>query len=210
MNAEISLLKLDAIALERHVDLDSDDICHYWREYTSGTSYDHSETNQLIRNFQISVLESHRKHHKELAIQQLSKEFIHVIPKESTYELCTFVPIPPSKPCEHPEYDNRLIKLLEEVGRLKNIQVDIRPLIIQTTETKPSKANEQRLSINALLQIYELNQKLLSPIPKGIIVFDDVLTKGTHFKAAKKLLQDTYSNIPVIGLFIAQAVYSEY
>ena len=90
--------------------------------------------------------------------------------------------------------------------------MDIRPLIAQTSEIIPSKVSEPeaRLNINELLQIYKINSELLNPMPKAILVFDAILTRGTHFKAAKKLLQDTYANVPIAGLFIAQAAYPEY
>lgn len=115
---EISLLRLDAIGLKRHIDLTDDDICYYWREYTSGRGFDYSKTNDLIKKFQIPISETHRKYYKEQAIEQLAEEFIRIIPKDSTYQKFTFVPMPPSKLCNHPEYDDRLTKLLEKISRL--------------------------------------------------------------------------------------------
>ena len=55
MKAEINPLQLDAIGLKKHLDLDN--ICYCWRTYTPDMGFDYSETNQLIHNFQISVLE---------------------------------------------------------------------------------------------------------------------------------------------------------
>ena len=40
-----------------------------------------------------------------------------------------------------------------------------------------------------------------------IIIFDDVLTKGSHFKAMQKILNLQYPQIPIVGLFIALSTY---
>lgn len=205
---KLNLLKLDGLALSQHVDLEKTDKCYYWRQYTPGMGYNFSTTNQLIHNFQIPILENHRKHHKEGAIKQIAKEFAQVLIKEQVFRECTFVPMPTSKPYNHPEYDDRLCRILHKVAEIKQINMDIRQLVFQTSEMKPSKTGH-RLSADELDQIYKLDRSLISPKPKAIIVFDDVLTKGSHFKAMQKTLKTeiTFANVTIIGIFIALSSY---
>jgi len=50
---------------------------------------------------------------------------------------------------------------------------------------------------------------LKTPIKETIIIFDDVLTKGSHFKAAKrKLQQELDTTTKIIGFFIGRSYYS--
>lgn len=47
-----------------------------------------------------------------------------------------------------------------------------------------------------------------SDLREKIIIFDDVLTMGSHFKAIKLLLQDAYPHKKVCGLFIARSIFA--
>jgi len=57
-----------------------------------------------------------------------------------------------------------------------------------------------------LAAISALEQTLFAPTPAVIGLFDDVLTTGAHFKAAQSILQKTFPDVRVIGLFIARRV----
>lgn len=46
---------------------------------------------------------------------------------------------------------------------------------------------------------------LLSPPRDLIILFDDVLTTGSHFRACKDLLQEQFLNARIVGLFIGRS-----
>ena len=70
--------------------------------------------------FKISPQEKHRLAHKEAAIKQIVDELMQVIP-DPVYQNFTFVPVPPSKPINHPEYDDRLIQVLKQVQKKRVI-----------------------------------------------------------------------------------------
>ena len=202
------LIKLDEIALKQHVDLEFTDHCYYWRIYTPNEKFNFSETNQLIKNFKISPKEPHRLTHKQKAIRQIANEFSQVIPNDKVYENYIFVPIPPSKPETHPEHDDRLIQVLKQVQKEK-AGLDFRTLIKQGQQIHPAHtvSPKQRPTVQELCQLYRFNQELCLPAPKKIIIFDDVLTKGSHFKATQKILSLQYPQIPIVGLFIALSTY---
>jgi len=42
--------------------------------------------------------------------------------------------------------------------------------------------------------------------PKHIGLFDDVITAGSHFRAAKDLLQDRFPEAKIVGIFVARRV----
>ena len=47
---------------------------------------------------------------------------------------------------------------------------------------------------------------LLSPTPKAIAIFDDVITTGASFKAAQIMIKKEYPETPVIGIFVARSL----
>lgn len=209
MNIPLQIIKLDEIEISQHLDLDSSDNCYYWRKYTTKKDFSYGDTNQLIKNFRIPVTATHRLSHKKNAIEKIANEFVEIVTKDSIYQDYTFIPIPTSKGRNNPEYDDRLLKVLNRISELKKIKMDIRELIIQPTATQQAhtRPSKNRLSIKELCEIFIIQNNLLNPPPKKIIIFDDVLTKGSHFKAMQKTLRINYPTVPILGLFIARSTY---
>ncbi len=50
----------------------------------------------------------------------------------------------------------------------------------------------------------KLRKSLLEPTPDAIIIFDDVLTTGAHFKAVEAVLRTHFPELPIAGLFLAR------
>lgn len=203
----LTLIKLDELERQKRIDLSATDQCRYWRAYTPKENYSFSETNRLIQNFKISPQEKHRLIHKKAATKQIAHEFMQITP-DQVYQNFTFVPVPPSKPINHPEYDDRLIQVLKQVQKEKN-NLDFRMLITQQQPTSAAHSMPlgQRLNIQQLYELYAFNDLGFSA-PKKIVIFDDVLTKGTHFKAMQKIINQHYPQVPTIGLFIALSIYA--
>ena len=63
-------------------------------------------------------------------------------------------------------------------------QLDIRELIIQKASTEAVHNSDIRPKPETLEALYEIDQSLTIPQPQVIGLFDDVLTTGSHFKAA--------------------------
>jgi predicted amidophosphoribosyltransferase len=55
-------------------------------------------------------------------------------------------------------------------------------------------------------QLYRLNHEVLSPAPRAIGIFADVLTTGAHFKAVQAVLRQQFSGTRIVGFFIARRV----
>ena len=57
---------------------------------------------------------------------------------------------------------------------------------------------------------YIFNEALAVNAKENIIIFDDVVTTGAHYIAAKEIIQENMPNIASIkGLFIARRVFAE-
>ena len=114
-----------------------------------------------------------------------------------------FVPIPPSKAKSDPLYDDRLVQVLE---KLKSgwMGGGYRELLIQNTSTEASHRSENRRDIQSLINNYSVDRSLITPSPQTIIIFDDVITTGCHYQAAKHHLQKAFPNASIAGVFVAR------
>lgn len=119
-------------------------------------------------------------------------------------ESTTIVPVPPSKAKDHPDYDDRLLKVLQRMGT--DINLDVRELVIQNTSTAAAHESEDRPRPDDLINIYQINGAHTHPAPSRLVVFDDLLTTGSHFKAMKQVLEQEFPASPIIGLFVARRV----
>jgi hypothetical protein len=195
--------KIDGLALNDHHYLDGDDVCYYFGEYTAGEGHAFSTTNQLILNYKKTMDKKGTSQwsYKELAIRNVGQIFKTGIRPESNF---TFVPVPPSKIKGDPLYDDRLLCSLNLLKQDRN--PDIRELVLQTKSLDASHLSTRRPTPDELLERYVFVDSLKLPIPETILIVDDVLTTGCHFKAVKKIINQHLPSVPVFGLFIARRV----
>jgi hypothetical protein len=66
-------------------------------------------------------------------------------------------------------------------------------------ERQPAAARE-------IAELYQIDESLAAPAPKGIGLFEDLLTSGAHFKAAQEVLERRFPGVLVIGVFLARRV----
>ena len=192
--------------------IEAQDTCFYiWERishlWSSGQRPDYTQypVNQLISNLQIlpSFKTSYPQRHywKELAIKYAAGALASLIPEEWRQLNPTFVPVPPSKPTNDPEYDARLLTTLKTVRpKLK----DIRPLIVLNGEGFDSKQKGLHPSDRA--QHYSIDEDFADPEPEIIILFDDILTTGCHFKAMEIVLKERFPDAAIYRLFLARTV----
>jgi hypothetical protein len=190
--------------LERpdHSFLTENDKCFFLGEYTSRRRYDFSDTNQLINN-----LKKHPSYrgtpawqYKEEAIRWLG-EVIRSHLQQKFFREGILVPIPPSKSPDDPEYDDRMERVAKAIGT-----VEVRPLLKTIHSRPPLHTSEGPRNPNSLKNNLEILAGLLAPEPTSILLLDDVLTTGAHFRACKMLLQEAIGDVKVFGLFIARRI----
>jgi len=202
--------KIDEITRPDHFYLEEADQCFHLRDYFSRQGYQRGDTNQLIFNFKIppTVVAANPKrgYWKEQAIARVAADLRGSISRE-LIEKVTWVPVPPSSVVADPDYDDRLVRTLKRA--FAGYNVDIRELIRQSESTIPDHRGSERSSIDALRDILEIDDAVLDGRPLGerIVLFDDVLTTGKHFKCCEYRIREALPDgPPVIGMFIARSV----
>lgn len=201
-NKQIQIQELTKDQKSQHYYIEEDDVCYFFGEYTAQVGWAHSETNQLILNFKKKLDRVGKPDwiYKQKAINQVSMLINNaLVPNPDVF----FVPTPPSKNKSDPMYDDRLVQVLKQLST-GWMGSGYRELVYQNQSTDPAHSNSNRRDVNKLLENYSINNSLINPIPKGIIIFDDVLTSGCHYKAMQKTLRNLYPEAEIAGLFLAR------
>lgn len=180
----------------------ADDECYYARDYISRGNYKDSEANQLVSNFK-----KHPKYrgtaswrYKEQAINRFARELAAAIVQN-----VSVAAIPPSKLPNHPEYDSRLSDCLVLLGQLRSDLVIEKPFTCRESTVPSHHGGGRRIDdIVANLEWHGL-----SPGCRTLILIDDVLTTGAHFKACKRIVAREAAEVRVAGVFWARTVWRE-
>lgn len=202
------LTKIDDLTRPDHYFLGPEDKCYYIGEYTSRAGYVCSKTNNIVQNFKKPV---DRKglseyYYKGTAISEIASTFRALI-NDKWIKEATLVPIPPSKAKNDPLYDDRLVQLLHKM--CQGLNADIRELVLQRESLPAAHESSNRHSPDDLLEQYYIDDESAEPTPLVVGLFDDVLTTGAHYTAAKRLLSVRFPDISIIGLFYARRVPNE-
>lgn len=199
------LTKIDDLTRPDHYYLDQDDSCYFLGEYTARKGFAFSATNNLILNFKKKMDRRHLPewHYKAVAIRNAAAAFRAAL-KDDVLGQITFVPIPPSKAKSDHLYDDRLVQMLRTIRA--NPALDMREIVVQTQSTEPAHDSEARPTPTQLAALYAVDPNLLTPVPGIIAIVDDVLTTGSHYRAVKAVLGQTFPGVATIGLFIARRV----
>lgn len=203
---------IDEIIIKQgvHYYLDASDTCAYLGEYVSGGGFSASETNKLISNFKILPTEiAKRGKFKKEATEFFAKILVSLISK-NWLQTTTFVPIPPSKTKENPNFDDRVVRLLHEMELFAGLKLDIRNCIIQRNSTDADHAsNAKRLNPEERISLYDFDSHFQQPFPAHITIIDDIITTGSHFKSIKSLLMKAFPEVKIYGLFLARRIQAE-
>jgi predicted amidophosphoribosyltransferase len=205
-NASLSLrlTRIDELMRREHYYLTADDECFFFGEYLPREGYGASPTNRLIFNYKKSVARRGQPEYvyKERAIKDVSGLLGHALSPHAV-RACTFVPVPPSKVKRDVLYDDRLVQSLQGVPG-----IDVRELLVLTDSARAHheyQPDEKRPTPGNLYAILEVDPACLHPpVQQTIVLFDDVLTTGAHFKACKQKLKEALPGRPIIGLFIGR------
>lgn len=196
--------KIDPLLRPDHSFLRETDSCYFLGEYTARKGYSFSPTNNLIINIKkpMTKRDSPEWRHKARNIDIASRALNEAM-SEADLDQYTFVPAPSSKSKSDSEYDDRLIKILTKAFAGRN--VDIREAIT-TKESRDSFHNDAVRDPLALRESWALDESLLSDMRENILVFDDVITTGCHFRAASDLISSIGFASPIHGIFLARRV----
>jgi hypothetical protein len=110
------LTKIDDLTRLDHSYLDPEDECYFLGEYTARKGFAYSSTNNLILNFKIGVEHrgTARWRYKEQAIREAAGAFAVAIAAGALAE-SALVPVPPSKAKDHPQYDDRMVRMVRQI-----------------------------------------------------------------------------------------------
>lgn len=75
-----------------------------------------------------------------------------------------------------------------------------------TQSTPADHESADRLTFDELLRITELTKPVETAIRPVIVILDDVLNSGKHFKVAQSLIKGSCPNAEIRGVFLARCV----
>lgn len=187
-----------------------DDSCYYYGEYTAQGGFRVSETNNQIHNLKKKPGASPAElHYKQKAVAYWSQRLGDALNLSAVAAHATIVPAPPSKPLNHPAYDNRMLQILQNLnGREPGL--DIRALLVPTV-ARVAQHEGGRLSPEEIMACMAVDQThLANPLRKYVIVFDDVFTQGSTFAACRALIERLPGVQQVDGIFLAKTVWQKF
>ncbi|EAI4083790.1 hypothetical protein APU48_01390 [Campylobacter jejuni] len=179
--------------------LEYNDECYYFLDYKPNSGFD---VNSLVFNFKkdLSFKNHPSWHYRNKAIEEFAKMINNSL-SNIKKNIFNIIPIPTSKPKTSIDFNNRLIQTMEELLKLDNSYK-----IIDCFDVKNNLVPSHH---NGTRNPNDLKQEILFYPPnffdKNIVLIDDVLTTGGHFKACKNILLEKLDpNINIVGLFLAK------
>jgi hypothetical protein len=201
---DVRFRKIDDSNRGDHYRLTADDSCLFLYEYTAHAGYAHSDTNNLISNLKKKPSESWKNgySYKAKAIRRCAGDLANSL-NEGWLDKVTIVPAPSSKAKGHPDYDDRLIQILQAIRPQKPL--DIREILTVQNSRAAAHEGEQRPTVEELVASYTIDEQAIASKPiTQIGIFDDVLTVGTTFRAMSETLGARFPGMRIDGIFIAR------
>jgi hypothetical protein len=199
-----SLRRIGDLERGDHFYLRDSDQCYFFGEYTAYKGWSHSETNQLIANLKKkpSTRDTVQWTYKLDAIGRLARSIAANLRPEALSGI-TFIPIPPSKPAAHPDYDDRMAQVAARIRP----GGDARDVLFTEFERDARHTSGGRRDPDALRQTLGIRKDLLlTPAPTTIALLDDVLTTGCSFTVCRDLLAALVPDVTIVGIFAARRV----
>jgi hypothetical protein len=191
--------------LERpdHWYLTEEDSCYFFGEYTARAGYGHSSTNQLIHNLKKKpcLRATPQWKWKGVAIRDIGQAIARNLRPEALAQT-TIIPIPPSKPPDHPDYDDRMAQVARSIGA----NHEVREVIYTAVERDAAHTNQNHRDPDGLRASLAIRSDLTLNRPSQVLLLDDVLTTGCSFIVCKAMISEIWPGIAVFGLFVARRV----
>ena len=202
------LWQIDESTVSQHFSLRATDQCYYFWEYTAGKGYDFSPTNSLISNLKIKPTQiaksPGRNRWKQQAINHSAAALRRLLGQAYVEQSATFIPVPGSKAANDPDHDDRMQQVL--LRAFQGWTADVRP-VLELTQSTSADHEGPRISYEQLLAITRLNDPSGKAPRSVVVIVDDVLTSGKHFKVGQTLISAQYSGVEIRGLFLARCIH---
>ncbi|MEP1891115.1 MAG: hypothetical protein ABJJ14_05565 [Cyclobacteriaceae bacterium] len=197
------LRKIDELIRSDHYYLEAEDECYYLLEYTAGKGFEYSKANSIITNFKKKMNRQGMPDwkYKAKSIREVSGYLLGVLGTDYLSQV-TLMPIPPSKAKSDPNYDDRMLQMLNQM--CQGVNTDIRELITLKQTIQASHERADRPSPDELIDCFQIDDSLCHTPVNTILLFDDMITTGSHFKACKRMILDLFPEASVYGIFIAR------
>jgi len=196
------LRALDHVQRADHPYLSSADRCSFLLDWHCGS--------RIVRDFKRPIsavaFAPRRAAAKARAVAMMA-DLLRAAVSRCAAEAATWVPIPPSKAYADCEFDDRLMRTL--VQAFSGYDVDLRCLLRQSSSTEADHQSGSRITADALHTLLELDAALLAScaLRQSIVLFDDLLTTGKHFKCCERRLRTVVpAQVPIVGVFIARRI----
>jgi hypothetical protein len=202
------LIQIDRLTRGDHSYLTPIDRCHHIMVYHPRKGYAYGEENDILQNFKKPMDRKGNPEwwYKGWAINKIAEILRNIVTAESL-DGWTVVPIPPSKVKTDPLYDDRVQQVLAKFSR--GYGSDIRELLYLTENYQSSHETDERLKPKDFENLYKVDMSLRNPKPKKILLFDDMITAGSHYVGCKNLLAAKFPEASISGLFIFRRVPEE-
>jgi hypothetical protein len=199
-----NLQLIDEYLLPEHKYLTAEDDCFFLLTYRSYRRFGRNTDNALIMDFKIEMnAKGTPEWNKKIAaIEKIAAMFDQSLPM-LTQPNTIFVPMPPSKRKDNPLYDDRMTKLLKLFCNDRE-HSDLREIISIINSSAASHKGGKKLPPEEIIKNLELDLNMCDDKKKNIILFDDVITSGAHFKACQQLLQPQFPDSDIKGIFIGR------
>lgn len=199
------LTVIDDLTRPDHCYLSADDDCAFYGEYVPRQGFTYGPTNDLIINLKKSPLRRDKSdyRYKLWAIDEAAANLKSGI-NAAAFPHCTFVPVPPSKARDHPEYDDRMLCVAQKI--VFGTGGNVCEIVTQRESYVSAHATDDRPDPSTLCGLYDINESACAHARATLIVLDDVLTTGSHFVAMKRCLLRRFPDRDVRGLFVARRV----
>ena len=205
------LARLDEHERLQHCYLTEDDHCWYLAEYRAGGGYRARGINRLIADLKCwpsaAASDPSRARQKRAAIAAWAGALRAAFSRRSV-EQTTWIPIPPSRVRGRWDHDERLSDILRLA--FGHYALDLRNLLYQAVSTPPDHCHLQRIPLGSLQDLIRLDPTMHDVRPRQrVILFDDLLTTGKHFKCCQRRLRERWPELRIDGLFLARRLLAQ-